>query len=134
MRQKTKKYLTDKIWALKIPYGIPTVGQLPNQLSKATYQRPRTKSATEGHAPNQLPQATYQISYPKGEATYPIRFGFRSSHCRCAPSEPPFERIRASGPPHSRYRVITANAASHQDQFWLRPGWAPERDPGNNSR
>jgi hypothetical protein len=100
-----------------------------------SFPKPRTK----GHAPNQLTNpilvATHQNSYymprtisvtrhfsnryPKGEATYPIRFGFRSSHCRCALSEPPFERVRASGPPHSRYRVITANAAAHQDQFGI---------------
>jgi hypothetical protein len=128
MRYKTKKYLTDKFWALKIPYGFPTVGQLPNQFPnhathQISHQRPRTNSATKGHAPNQLPKATH-----------PIRFGFRSSHCRCAPSEPPFERVRTSGPPHSRYRVITANAASRQDLFCLQAGWAPERDPGNNSR
>jgi hypothetical protein len=60
--------LKDKFRALKIPYGIPTVGQLPNQLPKATYQRPRTKSATKGHAPNPLPKATYQASYPKGDS------------------------------------------------------------------
>ena len=59
--------LKDKFRALKIPYGIPTVGQLPNQLPKATNQRPRTKSAiksnTNSHAPNQLLYATHQISY-----------------------------------------------------------------------
>jgi hypothetical protein len=36
-------YMKVKFWALKIPYGIPTVGQLPNQFPKATYQKPRTK-------------------------------------------------------------------------------------------
>jgi hypothetical protein len=57
--------LKDKFRALKIPYGFPTVGQLPNQFPKATYQRPRTKSATKSnttsHAPNQLLNATHQI-------------------------------------------------------------------------
>ena len=98
MRQKIKKISTYKFGAFKIPYGIPTVGQLPMQLTKATYQRPRTKSATKGHAPNQLSkEATYQASYLKGEATYPIRLGFRSSHYRCPPSEPPFERFAPPG-------------------------------------
>ena len=87
MRQKIKKISKHKFGAFKIPYGIPTVGQLPMQLTKATYQRPRTKSASKGHAPNQLPKATY-----------PIRLGFRSSHYRCAPSElsPPGRHIPAT--------------------------------------
>jgi hypothetical protein len=56
--------LKDKFRALKIPYGIPTVGQLPNQFPKATNQRPPTKSVIQSnsHAPNQLPNATHQIS------------------------------------------------------------------------
>jgi hypothetical protein len=38
-----KMYLKVKFWVLKIPDGIATVGQLPNQLPKATNQKPRTK-------------------------------------------------------------------------------------------
>jgi hypothetical protein len=45
-------YLKVKFWVLKIPNGIPTVGHLPNQLPKATHQKPRTKI--------QLPKATHQ--------------------------------------------------------------------------
>jgi hypothetical protein len=53
------KVLKFKFSALIIPYGIPTVGQLPNQLPKATNQRPRTKSATNAPTTGTL----YQLPY-----------------------------------------------------------------------
>ena len=78
--------------ALKIPYGIPTVGQLPNQLPKATNLRPRTKSATKSntksHAPNQLLYATHQISYYIARPRYGWRSARRSRPARRVRNDP----------------------------------------------
>jgi hypothetical protein len=72
-------YLKVKFWVLKIPIGIPTVGQLPNQLPKATNQKPRTK-IQKPYISYQKPRTksvtvigTHQISYHIGGSQIPPR-------------------------------------------------------------
>jgi hypothetical protein len=55
-------YLKVKFLVLKIPNGIPTVGQLPNQLPKATNQKQRTKI--------QSPNINYQKPRTKIQSPY----------------------------------------------------------------
>ena len=127
-------YLKVKFWVLKIPNGIPTVGQLPNQLPKATNQKPRTKShapkfrihasVTKSHAPNQLPKATHKISYryrallgsiseghksPRGGSYPTYKFGTpgapRWNHPIASPLTRPHMRSLMCGPGHTTGRT-----------------------------
>jgi hypothetical protein len=121
--------LKDKFRALKIPYGIPTVGQLPNQLPKATNLRPRTKSATKSntksHAPNQLLYATHQISYYIARPRYGWRSARRSRPARRVRNDPwagawkgiPQHGHPLTRPVYGRPRVLSTDKLGHAPNF-----------------